>query len=318
MKKLTSKKVLITGGAGFIGANFVYKFLEMGYKVFVAERKEADLWRIKKVKNKIGLYSPDFLNYKATEKFILKIKPDIVIHFATYGAYQKFQQDIDMTIDTNLKGTINLVNACYRAKVKCFINTSSSSEYGIKDAPMKEGDMLEADNLYGITKSAATLYCQMMARKFGFLVVTTRLFSVYGPFEEKERLIPDIITACLKNTALKLSKPDSVRDFIFIEDLISAYMLIIKNIKKIRGEVFNIGTGKQSTVQDVAVMVKRITGSNIMPEYNKVRLAQTEPKSWVADIFKIKKRLYWKPDHSLKEGLKKNIEWFKNNLDVYA
>lgn len=316
---MSSKKaeILITGGAGFIGANFVYKFLELGYSINVFEREEANIWRIEKVKDKIKICYPDLTNYEKTEKVISEIKPDIVLHFAAYGAYQRFQQDINLTIDTNLKGTIHLINACQKAGVKCFINTGTNSEYGIKNKPMKENDILEADNLYAITKSATTLYCQMMARKFGFPVVIMRPFAVYGYFEEQERLIPSIIKSCLKNSELKLSKPDSVRDFIFIEDVIDAYRLAIKNIESIKGEIFNLGMGKQHTISEIVSLVKKITGSGIKPEYSKIKNAQTEPKTWVADISKAKRILNWEPKYSLKQGLKKKIEWFKEHIAFY-
>ncbi len=91
MSMNNNKTVLITGGAGFIGSNFVYKFLELKYKVFVIEREGANLWRLKKIKSKIKVYSPNLLEYDKIEKCINKIKPNIVLHFATYGAYQSKQ-----------------------------------------------------------------------------------------------------------------------------------------------------------------------------------------------------------------------------------
>ena len=314
---IKNKKVLITGGAGFIGANFVYKFLSLGYKVFVFERKEANMWRIKKVKNKISLYSPDLTDYAKTEKIIHKIKPDIVLHFAAYGAYQAKQQEIKATIGTNLLATINLINACRLAGIKCFINTGTNSEYGIKNQPMKESDILEPDNLYGITKSAATMYCQMMARKYDFPAVIMRPFAVYGYFEEKERLVPTIIKSCLTNVELKLSNSGSVRDFIFIDDVVDAYMLAIKNIKDIKGEIFNLGLGSQHTIGQMVKIVKKITNSDIKPSYGKVEIAQTEPKTWVADISKAKKILHWKPKNTLEGGLEKSVKWFLQNASSY-
>ncbi len=312
-----NKKILITGGAGFIGANFIYKFLELGHNVSVFERKEANLWRIEKIKNKIHLYSPDLTDYNETEKIISKIKPDIVIHFAAYGAYQRFQQDTEATIDTNVISSINLINACDKVGVKCFINTGSSSEYGIKSKPMKETDVLEPDNLYGITKSAITQYGQMMARKFNFPIVTIRPFAVYGYFEEEGRLFTDIIKSCLKNTELNLSNPKSVRDFIFIEDLIDGYLATIKNIRKVKGEIFNLGSGKQSTIDQVFKTTKKIAMSSVRPNYGKMKISQTEPKSWVANISKTKKLLNWEPKYNLEQGIKKDIEWFKKNIDLY-
>jgi len=313
-----NKKILITGGAGFIGANFVYKFLDLGYAITVAERKGVDLWRLEKIERKITTVLIDLADYKNVERCIIKTHPDIVIHLAAYGAYQRFQQDVTATVNTNLLGTINLVNACQKMSVQAFVNTGTNSEYGIKEKPMKETDILEPNNLYGITKAAVTLYCQMMAHKYGFPVVTIRPFAVYGQLEEPGRLIPDIIKACLTNTELKLSSPASVRDFIFIEDLIDGYLAAIKKIKKIKGEVLNLGTGKQYSIQDVVTIVKKITKSSLKPRYGTIKKAQTEPATWVADISKAKKMLVWKPSHTLEEGLKKDIEWFKDNLKFYA
>lgn len=311
------KKVLITGGAGFIGANAARAFLALGNQIIVAEKEGADLWRLDEIKDKITIRFTDLTNAGEIEKFVAEIKPNIVLHFATYGAYQRFQQDIATTIDVNLKGTINLLHACQKVGVEAFINTGSNSEYGIKKTPMKETDILEADNLYGITKGAVTMYCQMMARKFGFPVVIIRPFAVYGPFEEKGRLIPEIITAYAKNEAPKLSSPDSVRDFIFIEDLMEGYLAVIKHIEKIKGEIFNLGSGKQTSIQEVVSVVKEITNASIEPNYGTLEKAQTEPKTWVADISKAKKMLDWEPKHTLEEGLAKNIEWFKKNLARY-
>jgi len=313
----SNKNVLITGGAGFIGANFTYKFLDFGYNVHLIEKKESNLWRLKDIRERIGLHYVDLKNYNKLESLITKLKPLIILHFAALGTYPRKQQEVKEMIETNLLGTINLVDACSRINFECFINTGSSSEYGIKDKPMKESDLLEPDNPYGITKAAGTMYCQYMAKKLNLPIVTMRLFAVYGYFEEQARLIPTIIKACLKNSGLKLSSSNSVRDFIFIEDLISAYLKAINKIKKIKGEIFNVGSGKQNTIDEVVKVIKKITYSTTKPQYGQVELAQYEPKNWVADISKIKNRLGWQPKYNLEEGLKKNIEWFKKNLSFY-
>lgn len=315
---INGKKVLITGGAGFIGANFVYKFLELGYSVAVFEKRGVNFRRIEKIRKNIHIYYPNLLDYKETKEIIKKIKPDIVLHFATYGAYQSKQQDIQTTIDTNLLGTINLINSCSKIPFDCFINTGTNSEYGIKEKPMKETDILEPNNLYGITKAAATMYCQNMAKKHNLPIITVRPFAVYGYFEEQERLVPTIIKSCVANNELKLSSPDSVRDFIFIEDLINAYLAIIKNAKKIKGQVFNVGSGKQHTINQVVNIGKKITHSKIKPIYGQVQKAQIEPKIWQADISKAKKMLQWKLKYTLEQGLKKDVEWFKDNLKFYV
>ncbi|MFH1671329.1 MAG: SDR family NAD(P)-dependent oxidoreductase [Candidatus Portnoybacteria bacterium] len=311
------KNILITGGAGFIGANFAYKFLDLGHNVHLIERQESDLWRLEKIKDKISLHCIDLKDYDQLEAFIAELKPEIILHFAAYGTYPRKQQDIKNTIDVNLLGTINLINACSKIKFECFINTGSSSEYGIKDKPMKEDDLLEANNLYGITKAASTMYCQYLAKKLDLPIATMRPFAVYGYFEEKERLIPVIIKSCLANSELKLASPSSVRDFIFIEDVIDAYLTVVKNSKEVKGEVFNLGTGKQSTVGEAVSIIQEITNSDTKPDYGQMKPAQLEPENWMADISKMKDTLKWQPRYSLREGLEKDIAWFKDNLALY-
>ncbi len=311
------KKVLITGGAGFIASNFVRKFLKLGYKIYIIEKKGSNFWQLEDIKNKIKINYIDLKNFPKLESFIIKTKPQIILHFAAYGTYPRKQQDVKMMIDTNLLGTINLVNALRKIRFECFINTGSSSEYGIKNKPMREADLLKPNNLYGVTKAAATMYCQYMAKQYDLPIVSSRLFAVYGYFENRERLVPTIISSCLKNEKLKLSSPSSVRDFIFIEDIINAYLKIIENIQRIKGEVLNLGTGKQIDIAQVVSLIKKITNSRIKPEYNQIKPAQTEPKNWGADISKIKRLLNWQPQYSLEEGLKKDIRWFRKNISVY-
>jgi nucleoside-diphosphate-sugar epimerase len=311
------KKVLITGGTGFIGSNFVYKFLALGYDVHLLVRSESNFWRIAPIKKKVKLHYTDLCNAEEVNKLIKKLKPQIILHFAAYGVYQRKQQDIALTINTNLLGTINLVNALSKIKFDCFIYTGSFFEYGIKNKPMKETDILEPVNLYGITKAAGTMYCQYMSRKLNLPIVITRLSTVYGYFEDKDRLIPTIIKSNLTNTELNLSNPNFVRDFIFIEDIIDAYLKAIKKIKKIKGEIFNLGTGKQTKIDEVVNLVKKLAHSYIEPCYEKVAPTQLEPKICVADISKAKKLLNWKPRYNLEKGLRKGIDWFKKNIYIY-
>jgi len=316
---LTNKtRVLIIGGTGFIGSNFVYRFLELGYDVHLLVRLESNFWRIKPIQNKLKIHYVDLTNSKEVDDCIKHVLPQLILNFVAYGAYQSKQQDIKLTIDTNLLGTINLINACSRIKFDCFIQTGSSSEYGIKNLPMKETDILQPMNLYGITKAAATMYCQYLSRTLDLPIVIMRPFAVYGYFEDKDRLIPTVIKSYLTNTALNLSSPYFVRDFIFIEDIIDAYLKAIENIKAVKGEIFNLGTGKQTQIAQLVSIVKRLIQSSLEPTYGKVAASQLEPEMWVADISKISKVLNWQPKYDLESGLKKDIEWFKKNLILYG
>jgi len=313
---MKNKKVLITGATGFIGANLARYFLEKGAEIFVFTRRASDKWRIWDILGNISEYSVDLKDPANLEKIIKKIKPQIVIHTAVYGGYFS-QNDTAKIIETNFTGTVNLINALKGVKFELFINTGSSSEYGIKPRPMKETDSLEPFSEYGVSKAAADLYCHAIAKEENMPVVTLRLFSPYGYYEEKNRLISSVILSCLKFRNPKLSSPNSVRDFIFIEDIINAYKKVIDNKDRVKGEVFNIGSGKQHTVEKVVKNIVKLTGSKVKPEWGKIISPRHEPECWQADISKARRLLNWEPEYSLRQGLEEDINWFKKNITLY-
>lgn len=308
------KKILITGSTGFVGACLTHKLIDLHYEVHSIIRRESNLWRIKNIIDKINLHYVDLTNVNSLEKLIHNIKPNLIYHLATYGGYL-FQNDLNRIIQTNIMGTVNLVNACSKIGFDCFINTGSSSEYGLKSKPMEEEDILKPINNYGFSKAAATLYCQAVAKRERLPIVTLRLFSPYGYYENRGRLIPTVILSCLSGKNPKLSSPKAVRDFIFIEDVIEAYIKVIE-ISDIGGEIFNIGYGKQQSAGEVVNKIVELTGNKVRPEWGKVPNPRFEPVTWMADITKAKNLLNWKPKHSLEEGLSKTTEWFKKNRSL--
>lgn len=313
---LKNKRILITGATGFIGANLTKHFLKRGAKISIFTRAESNKWRIQDILKDVSEYSSDLEDSVRLKKIVKKIKPQIVIHTAVYGGYS-FQNDALKITETNFAGTVNLVNASKGVELELFINTGSSSEYGIKSKPMKETDALEPVNEYGVTKAAAFSYCHAAAKKEHIPMVTLRLFSPYGYYEEKNRLVSSLILACLKFINPKLSSPDSVRDFIFIEDVISAYEKVIDNKNKVKGGVFNIGSGKQYTVGEIAENIVKLTGNKVKPEWGKIANSRQEPECWQADISRAKRLLNWAPKYSLRHGLEKDINWFRENIKLY-
>jgi len=315
MRALKGKKVLITGSTGFIGTNLVRRFLKIGAEIHILTRTTSNKWRIKDVLKYVNEYCVDLLDYEKLEPIILDIKPEMIFHTATYGGYP-FQKDVDKIIQANFIGTVNLVNACKKADFELFANTGSSSEYGVKSKPMTEEDILEPANDYGVSKAAATLYCQAVARREKIPIVTLRLFSPYGYYEEPTRLIPSVVISCLKGINPEVSSSNSVRDFIFIEDVIDAYMKIAE-ASDINGEIFNIGYGKQHSVGEVVSKIVELTGNYIRPKWGSVSPRANEPNIWQADIAKAKDVLRWEPKYSLEKGLTNTVKWFMENMVLY-
>lgn len=313
---LKNRRVLITGATGFIGANLVRKCLDAGAKVCILTRSASEKWRIEDILGEVQECVADLLDYDRLKKVVSKIKPEIVFHTATYGGYF-FQKQADRIILTNIVGTTNLANACSKVGYEVFVNTGSSSEYALKDAPIKEDDLLNRNSYYGIAKAASTLFCQLKAIEEDLPITTLRLFSPYGYYEEPSRLIPSVVISCLKGRDPRLSSPSSVRDFIFVEDTVDAYLKVVAYPDKARSKVFNIGSGCQHSVGELVTTIIKITGSKVEPQWGASPNSRIEPKMWQADIDRASHILDWHPRYDLEDGLKKTVEWFEKNLNLY-
>jgi nucleoside-diphosphate-sugar epimerase len=237
-----------------------------------------------------------------------KIRPNIIFHSAVYGANAS-QNDTRKIFETNITGTMNLVQSCKDINFDLFVNSGSSSEYGIKNVPMDESDLLEPITDYGVSKAAATLYCRNVALNNNLPIVTLRLFSPYGPYEQKTRLIPSLILATLQKMNPKISSRNFVRDFIFIDDVLDAYESLM-NLENPSGKIFNVGSGQQRTVGEVADIIIRLLGNEVNCDVGLPQVWKTEPVFWQADIHRAESELKWKPKYTLESGLSATVEWF--------
>lgn len=312
---INSKTILITGATGFVGSCLTHRLIREDCDLHIIKREQSNIWRIKDILNRVVVHNVDLIDADSLEKLVKRIKPEIIFHTATYGSYP-FQRDVNKIIQTNMMGTVNLVNVCLKVGFNIFVNTGSSSEYGAKSKPMNETDLLEPNDNYGVAKASATLFCQAKARSEGLPIVTLRLFSPYGYYEELARLVPSVIISCLTGKNPKVSSPEPVRDFVFIEDVLDAYIKAA-NVPNAGGEIFNIGYGQQHSVGEVVNKIIKLTGVKVNSEWGVIPKRIDEPTVWQADISKAKDILKWEPKHNLEEGLNKTIKWFEKNMGLY-
>jgi nucleoside-diphosphate-sugar epimerase len=312
------KKILVIGGAGFIGANLVRKLVsENKFNVSVIEPQNANPWRLKDVLDKVKIYNSDITKKDELEKTLDGIQPNIIFHLASYGVYPAIQNDLDRMIETNIKGTINLANLSMKYKPELFVNTGTCSEYQEKDGKLGEGDSVGPTNFYGITKLAATMLLQKIATTKNLSVVNLRLFTPFGYFEDGQRLIPYIILQTLKGEKVELTSPNFVRDFIFIEDLVDAFIKVLESKNNFSGEIFNIGSGKQHSIQEVVAAISKAMGKDLDVSYGNRQSYYKEPKSFVANNNKAAKEFNWKTENSFESAIEKNVIWFKENKNLY-
>lgn len=311
------KKVFITGATGFVGANLVRRLVKENFEVHILIRQNSRLWRIKDIIPKLHTHRVDILQKRLLKKQLQKIKPQIIFHLANTPLYGGVHPSVRPYIDVNLVGTINLIEACDDIDYDCFINTGSSAEYGPKMTIMKEDDICQPLSLYALTKLAGTNYASYYGRENKKPLITFRLFSPFGPYDDPKRLVSQVIYNAIAHQQIFLSDPKAVRDYIYIDDVVDAYIKATAKAKNYPGEIFNLGSGQETPIQRVVETIVNLTKSKSNIKWGILKTRPFESKRWQADIRKITKAFNWAPKYSLASGMKETVEWFKKNYKLY-
>jgi nucleoside-diphosphate-sugar epimerase len=303
------KRVFLTGAAGFVGAVLARRLLQLGHEVHVPLKDQSHRWRLASIEKELRVHLVDLRDEAGLRAAVQAARPEVIFHLAAHGAYP-FQNDPESIIQTNILGSWNLLKACSAIDYQVFVNTGSSSEYGFKQYAMRETDLPEPNSYYAAAKVSQTLICQHVAIAEKRPISTFRLFSAYGPFEESTRLVPTLIQKCLNGDELQLVPPQTARDFIYVDDVVDAY-LRFDELSKLRGEIINIGTGVQSTVSQVVAAVLHHTGAEVKCHWGAMKPRIWDSATWVADATKSRRLLGWHAATSLSDGLGKTVAWMR-------
>jgi len=308
--------VLVTGASGFVGSNAVRRLLHEGRQVHVILRDESGLWRLQGLLERLVVHRADLRDAAAVRAAVAAAAPRTVLHLATYGAYEA-QADARRILETNVLGSYNLLEASLASNASLFVNAGSSSEYGYRDEAMRESDAPAPNSVYAVAKAAQTHLCSLLAKTSACAVVTFRLFSVYGPWEEPGRLFPTVIQRARAGLPLEMVSPETARDFIYIDDVLDA-LLGFERLAGIQGGVYNLGTGVESTMRDVVAAVQAAVGSQSEVHWGAMKARKWDAAHWQADISKARAELGWAPRYTLAQGVARMAEWLKGAGEHYA
>ncbi len=305
--KIILANILITGATGFIGSNLVHQLVKSKDKISIFTHKKSNMKHIKNIISKLDIHEVDFCEYAMIQEKIKKIKPDIVYHLATYGVLSH-QTEFDKIIQTNIIGTLNLFNALSEyGCVNKVVNLGSSFEYEPKSTKIKNTDETNPQTVYGLSKVGQTNIAKYFYEQKDLPVITLRIFNAYGPFENKNRLIPSFMFSALNHKKIYINNPNNIRDFIFVKDVVESLVRASK-IKK-SGEILNIGTSKGYSVREIVKKLSNIT------KYHNIIFCESTSHEYagkiVADITKSKSVLKWEPKYSIDEGLRETFEFLK-------
>jgi dolichol-phosphate mannosyltransferase len=241
-------------------------------------------------------------------------RPHWIFHLAAHGAYS-WQRDQEAILRTNVLGTANLLEACLSVGFEVFVNTGSSSEYGSKDHAAREDEPLEPDSPYAVGKAAATMYCWQSARATGAPIVTLRLYSVYGPYEEPRRFIPQLVARGLEGNLPPLANPATARDFVYVDDVCEAYLRVAAGAI-VSGAIYNVGTGVQTNLGQAVEMARRVLKVDQEPSWRSMPDRSWDTSTWLADTSKLRENIGWSPPTGLESGLTRTADWMRGRPDL--
>jgi dolichol-phosphate mannosyltransferase len=300
--------ILVLGASGFVGANLLRSIFAVRKDVFgTTTRKPA--WRLEDLPDG-QVQTIDLLIDSNLDALLDETRPRTIFDCVAYGAYS-FETDSQLIYRTNFNFLTRLTTRLESRSIACFVHAGSSSEYGDNAAGPAERDPVQPNSDYAVSKVAAANLLYYLGKRKRFPCANLRLYSVYGPYEDSARLIPNLIRHGLEGTYPTLVNPAVSRDFIYVDDVTEAFVDTALNLAEADfGESFNIGTGRKTTIGEVATQAREIFGLAAEPSYTMPERAW-DVQEWYANVEKARARLGWEAKTCFCDGLKKTVAWYE-------
>jgi len=299
-------KILITGAAGFIGANLTRKLIKTGNEINILIKETSNLWRINDVVSNCNVHKIDLKKVEDVRNVVKEVNPELVYHCAGHGIYPSQKNSAEI-FSTNILGTFNLLDALNENNnLHRLVNLGSFFEY-----------LTNTTDPYTISKITQTKLAEHFFKEKKLPIITLRLFTPYGKFDSPGRLICDLMIALIRNKPLEIFSKYTKRDFIHIDDVITA-LEIASQQPDITGEIIDIGTGNEISVEEIVSMSNQLSDSELVINWNDTK--QREVDILAENIFlgrQQTQKLNWNPSTSLEDGLQRTIEWYKQNISLY-
>lgn len=309
------RRVLVTGASGFVGSHLVSKLTSVKSKVITLSKKGSKFQT--NIINEVGSVE----NFDKLNEIIKRYKVSVIFHLAAQPLVEVGQTNPIKTFEVNVRGTWNILESARENNVQKVIIASTAHVYGDNPkVPFKEEYFPQPSRPYETSKACADLLAQSFADTYNLPVEIPRFVNIYGPGDFNfTRLIPKVIKSILTGTSPQVWDIGSVRDFLYIDDAIRAYLMIAEKQldygKRLR--VFNFGTGKPIKIYDLVLKIIKLANKDIEVRLgNPPEERSNEIKKQYVSIAKAKKELGWLPKVLLGDGLKKTIQWYKENSSL--
>lgn len=314
---MNTKKILIVGGAGFIGSHLAEKYVKEGYSVKVFDDFSSGKWRnINELFNfkNFKLIKGDITKKELVQEAVKGI--DIILHLAAQIHVDKSIIEPEHTFQTNAIGTLNILESALQNDVELVVYASTSEVYGTaQQVPMNESHVLNPGSPYAASKVAADRMCFAYHNTYKLPVVIVRCFNTYGPRQsdiDYAAVIPQFIRRVLQGSPpIIYGDGRQTRDYMYVKDAVYAYGLVLKSPQKLLGKAINFGTGREVSILELAQSIIRLCGQESHLKALHVAERPGEVKRLCADITLATNEVNFKPKYSLEKGLKELIEWYK-------
>jgi UDP-glucose 4-epimerase len=313
---LAGIRVLVTGATGFIGSHLTRRLVDNGAQVHALTSTVSSVYpvRLVDIRDRITLHGGNLNDSGAMASVVERSDPKVVFHLGAYTHVGKSWDRVDECIQTNIHGTVNLLQALARSNYERFVYTSTSEVYGDVEVPFREDSVVDPLSPYAVSKYAGERFCRMLHRGRSWPIVVVRPFNAYGPAQSPDRVIPEIIVKALRRERLAMTDGLQTREFNYVEDLTDGFVKAAL-VEGIEGDVFNIGGGEEVSMRDLARTILEIMGDPIVPEFGALPNRPTEIWSMRSDVEKARKILGLEPARPLREGLEQTITWYRRELE---
>lgn len=300
--------VFVFGASGFIGANLFNDIFKIRKDCYAVTHDATKAWRLKLLNVPFeNIIHCDILSDNSIKEVFEKYKPQTIFNLAAYGAYSK-QSNVNLTYETNVLGTVNILQNCTKDMV--YIHAGSSSEYGFNCTSPKETDRVEPNSHYAVSKVSAAYLLEYYAKVAGLKTLNLRLYSIYGYWEEPDRLIPRLIENARKKNLPSLVSPDISRDFVFVEDCVEAFLdAALKIDDEKSGRSYNIATGRKTTMGDLVDVTRKAFSIAKEPEWGSMSNRKWDLAEWFGDPSAFENDFGWKARTPLEDGLIRYSQW---------
>ncbi len=318
---LSGMRVLVSGGGGFIGSHLVEALVQGGARTRTLVRyNSAGSWGWidrSPVKGAVEVFVGDIRDRDSLTQAFKNV--EVVFHLAALiGIPYSYHTPLSY-VRTNVEGTLNVLQTSLDAGVGLVVHTSTSEVYGTsRYVPIDEEHPVQGQSPYSASKIAADKLAESFHLAFGLPVITVRPFNAYGPRQSARAVIPAIITQVLTESAVRLGNLEPTRDFTYVADTVAGFIQAAGCPQAV-GRVINIGSGQEISVRDLARTILGLVGKDlpIISDTARVRPENSEVGRLCADTTRVRELLNWHPQHTLKDGLAKTIEWIEQNLERY-